>query len=168
MKNVFDKLPPNSFFSLSTDIPPGADGKLLNSLKDGAPLTITTDLGVLALGVDVFSLSLGPEGGPPNLSIQGILFNVTVAAPDGTYEVYGSVDPNPPFNQPSFIGFITDAGTITSLTLTPTTSFGVVGIDNVAYAPVPEPSTILLLGSGLAGLGFFRRRRKDRKNPSIA
>ena len=25
---------------------------------------------------------------------------------------------------------------------------------------IPEPSTMLLLGSGLAGLGFFRRRRK--------
>jgi hypothetical protein len=27
-------------------------------------------------------------------------------------------------------------------------------------APIPEPSTLLLLVSGLAGLGFFRRRRK--------
>jgi len=26
--------------------------------------------------------------------------------------------------------------------------------------PILEPSTIILLGSGLAGLGFFRRRRK--------
>jgi len=26
--------------------------------------------------------------------------------------------------------------------------------------PIPEPSTMLLLASGLAGLGFFRRRRK--------
>ena len=35
-----------------------------------------------------------------------------------------------------------------------------VNIDgNVFGSAIPEPSTMLLLGSGLAGLGFFRRRR---------
>jgi hypothetical protein len=39
------------------------------------------------------------------------------------------------------------------------------GIDNVSYhAPVPEPATVALLGSGLAALGAASRRR--RRTPS--
>jgi hypothetical protein len=42
------------------------------------------------------------------------------------------------------------------------TAFGL--IDNLVVSSVPEPSTLLLLGSGLAGLGFVRRRLSVRKS----
>jgi len=43
-------------------------------------------------------------------------------------------------------------------------NFGVAGVDNVSVTPVPEPATLLLLGSGLVGLGgvAWRRNRKNR------
>lgn len=36
-----------------------------------------------------------------------------------------------------------------------------IGIDDLEFYPVPEPSTILLLGFGLAGVGLLRRRFKN-------
>ncbi len=47
----------------------------------------------------------------------------------------------------------------------PSFSNGGIFLDAVSVSqvsPVPEPSTLLLLASGLAGLGFWRRMRKDR------
>lgn len=35
------------------------------------------------------------------------------------------------------------------------------GAENPNYNPVPEPSTMLLLGGGLAGLAFWRRRQRN-------
>lgn len=36
-------------------------------------------------------------------------------------------------------------------------------LDNLTYSPIPEPSTMLLVGSGLVGIGALRRRFKRRK-----
>ena len=36
-------------------------------------------------------------------------------------------------------------------------------MDDLTYNTVPEPSTLLLLGSGLIGLGYFGRKRMKRK-----
>jgi hypothetical protein len=36
------------------------------------------------------------------------------------------------------------------------------GNDGIAPASVPEPSTLMLLGSGLVGIGLYRRRRTKR------
>jgi hypothetical protein len=33
------------------------------------------------------------------------------------------------------------------------------GIDNITFSTVPEPGTVLLFGSGLAGLGLWRWRK---------
>ena len=42
-----------------------------------------------------------------------------------------------------------------------TTLAGVVNIDGGGFTPVPEPSTLALFVTGLAGLGFMMRRRRS-------
>jgi len=63
-----------------------------------------------------------------------------------------------------FYGFQTDFA-FDTIQLTFTTQIGLadyIGFDSVTFTPVPEPSTFLLLGGGLAGLAFaVRRRRKE-------
>ncbi len=71
----------------------------------------------------------------------------------------GSEIATPPINPypfVSFYGFTSDVA-FTSITFEGLEN-DVYGIDNVTYSPIPEPTTMLLLGTGLIGLAGFRRK----------
>jgi hypothetical protein len=113
---------------------------------------VTLPAGITAIGTDL--MSTNPTGSP---------FEVVLATGE-TFVVNTPLRP-----ERGFFGIVTDVA-IASIRFTtrpagPNQSPGIPLLDNFSFgqaqaAPVPEPATILLLGTGLAGIAARARRRR--------
>jgi hypothetical protein len=156
------------FFKLST----GTSGASLTS-SSGGERTVNsggtfTDGSVVATGwvrtvISTNELELNGLGGAANTPAHTI-----IGPPDTTYSnANASIAGNGPHNPflfgtsstPSPVTFILDVpGALDSTTVFDVVfSFGTKAGDNVSA--VPEPATMLLLGSGLIGIGVYARKR---------
>lgn len=132
------------------DIPPlefgvfDVDGTNIANLLTfaGDSLFLTFDTGITAFGVDLASFNNG------FLRTQIVVGadTLTPAIADASTVRFFGFTSDAAFNSVEFRGVANDG----------------YGLDNVAFGSavaVPEPGTLAMLGVGLAGLGFLRRRR---------
>jgi hypothetical protein len=109
--------------------------------------------------------------------VQHNFFADTVSFNDGTPQSITllGAGTSQQVGETAFVGF-TDAGkSITSITISAGTpaSWDDIGVDDVSYqtqtaAAVPEPASLILLGSGLAGIARVRRRSTRHAEAKVA
>jgi len=119
---------------------------------------------VFAVGANFVSVDLGdffsPDS-PPDLDQDKVFLRIFDASSMLISEVTEDQDFNDPFDTLTrtapFIAFA-EFGTFSP----PSDDGNSVFADNFTFNPVPEPASLILLGSGLAGLAAWRFRRQQR------
>ncbi len=133
---------------------PGSTGSSILTATGNEYFTVTPGFTVRSLGFDVYTIN---ESGSPNSVLGADPVIVTVETIAGLTVLNLPA----PIGNFGFLGVVSDDPI---LSLTWQADLGGVrntGIDDIRVSEhaVPEPGTLILLGSGLAGAAFRRRRR---------
>jgi hypothetical protein len=122
---------------------------------------IPSPIGIVAIGSDLFILSQG--GAVSEFTTSGTLVGILIPAGGTSSEI--ATDGSNLFLAGSLgVGEYTTSGAFVASIAGVPLVFGTPGLDGIAIAPIPEPSTLLLVPAGLAVAAIrIARRRRDLK-----
>jgi len=137
-----------------------------NTAVFGLTMTTATAVQVGTFNFSVFNNDC-ENGGVGVVGCSGVTWNVSEAVNGGTYTSIGSVISGPAYLDPSFslaAGVSLNAGDTLDIQVSSlggqVVATGQYFFSNISLnTPVPEPASMALLGLGVAGVGFIKRRK---------
>jgi hypothetical protein len=149
------------------DVTFSTSGTSLNGALNftGWPTGTTEPSLVSGAGINTLTITLPSDvtaidfyDGPHDFS----LFTIAITDSDGGTYSNGALFQTGSIANPLFFG-VTTTGSFTSFTITTQASVDTMTLDDVqtgeGQSQTPEVETLLLVGTGLLGMGYFRRRR---------